>query len=162
VVSCKRERGNSTFVDLISHIRYTCFRYNPSAKAQELFRNVVLEMMDTNLPVFEEKALLAMTIVFRLKRPLKDFVASRRGPGRLRLVAPSQVALTRTDVDNLAKFVLDSLNEVLYQDDRQIVSLHVTKLLDNQDDCLGSTQIHLRQLTEEHVSTLLNNTFSLY
>jgi Holliday junction resolvase RusA-like endonuclease len=118
--------------------------------------------MDTNLPVFEEKSLLAMTIVFRLKRPLKDFVASRRGPGRLRLVAPSQVALTRTDVDNLAKFVLDSLNEVLYQDDRQIVSLHVTKLLDNQDDCLGSTQIHLRQLTEEHVSTLLNNTFSLY
>ena len=34
----------------------------------------------------------------------------------------------RPDLDNLAKSVLDALNEVAWADDSQIVSLHVTKV----------------------------------
>lgn len=34
----------------------------------------------------------------------------------------------RPDLDNLAKSVLDGLNGVIWQDDSQIVSLHLTKV----------------------------------
>ena len=34
----------------------------------------------------------------------------------------------RPDLDNLAKSVLDALNEVVWADDSQIVSLHITKV----------------------------------
>jgi len=35
--------------------------------------------------------------------------------------------LTRPDIDNYAKLCLDALNEIIWKDDNQVVSLHVTK-----------------------------------
>lgn len=152
------------------------FVYNPSAPAQESFRNVVTDLINGNnqqhkrgertTPFFGNET-LAMTIVFRLKRPNSHFVANRPGPDRLRLTAPLSAvgATTGADVDNLAKFVLDSLNGVLYQDDRQIASLHVTKLLDEyteENECRGSTHVCLRVLTQHHVDDLLKNALDLY
>jgi hypothetical protein len=108
---------------------------------------------------------LAVTIIFRMKRPNNHFVAGKRGPDRLRPTAPNQTSGNlRTDVDNLAKFVLDSLNGVLYADDRQIASLHVTKLLDNDADelCLGSTCVCIRLLQDKDVPRLLSSSLDLY
>jgi Endodeoxyribonuclease RusA len=108
---------------------------------------------------------LAVTIIFRMKRPNNHFVAGKRGPDRLRPTAPNQTSGNlRTDVDNLAKFVLDSLNGVLYADDRQIASLHVTKLLDNDVDelCLGSTCVCIRLLQDKDVPRLLSSSLDLY
>ena len=71
--------------------------------------------------------------------------------------APPQTSQTRTDVDNLTKFVLDSMNELLYEDDRQILSLHVTKVLDNEGLCEGSTEVYVRSINEKDVDILIHN-----
>ena len=102
-----------------------------------------------------------MSIIFRMKRPKSHFVNNRPGPGRLKKTAPPQTSTIRTDVDNLTKFVLDSMNEVLYEDDRQIMSIHVTKLLDNDGDCEGSTEVYLRSMKEEDVESILTSSFSI-
>ena len=67
----------------------------------------------------------------------------------------------KSDVDNLIKFVMDSMNEVLYPDDRQISSLHVTKLLDNDGLCEGSTEICLRAVSESDFDVLMDNSFKI-
>lgn len=136
--------------------------YNPSAKLQETFRKAVQDLVffdnDLQPPIFEADEFLVMTILFRLKRPKAHFINGKPGPERLRESAPSQTS-SRVDVDNLTKFVLDSMNEVLYQDDRQIVSIHVTKILDNEGMCQGSTEVYLRSIEEEAMETLINNAF---
>lgn len=163
------------------------FIYNPSAAGQESFRNIVQELIFQNVtlatshqlkdvlalqqqqppqqPLFGEQESLIMTMVFRLRRPNQDFVGGRRGPGRLRPTALEQrlPSPRPPDVDNLAKFVLDSLNGLLYADDRQVISLHVTKLLDSDGLCLGSTEVCLQRVkdTSEELDGLLCNSFDL-
>lgn len=39
----------------------------------------------------------------------------------------------RCDVDNLSKAILDALNGVAYEDDAQIVQLHLWRLVDNEN-----------------------------
>ena len=158
-------RGNP--LPLRRHRTSRGFMYNPSAKAQTSFREIVQTILfednlDDSQPLFGEEHALSMTIVFRMKRPKRHFVGGKPGPGRLRETAPPCTSVTRTDVDNLAKFVLDSMNGLLYHDDRQIASLHVTKLLDNEEECRGSTEVLVRVLKEDDLSTLLMNTFELY
>jgi Holliday junction resolvase RusA-like endonuclease len=41
-----------------------------------------------------------------------------------------------SDVDNLAGAVMDALNGVCYEDDKQIVDLHVSKLHGQKRDCV--------------------------
>jgi Endodeoxyribonuclease RusA len=180
------------------------FIYNPSASAQELFRSIVRNYLQTiqnstsdirtippvknietqlcastliiddhdknpttvhdgvNSPIFLSNQQLAMTIVFNMKRPQNHFVSSKRGPGRLRKKYNETTLehddndmdmypTTASDVDNLAKFVLDSMNGVLYVDDRQVVSLHAIKVFDSSCDdadrcCQGSTSICIRSI----------------
>lgn len=103
-------------------------------------------------PLFPAEAALAVTLIMRLKRPLIHFRASKREGCTLKANAPSALtSLTRTDVDNLAKFVLDACNGLLYDDDRQIQSLHVIKQLDNHEQCLGSTQLLIKSIRESGV-----------
>jgi Holliday junction resolvase RusA-like endonuclease len=166
-------RGNP--LPLRRHRTSRGFVYNPSAKAQESFRATVQALIrnqtaaydsaESVTPLFGSNATLAMQIIFRSKRPKIDFVRGRPGAGCLRNstndsknpAAPTQIwPPTRMDVDNLAKFVLDSLNGLLYEDDRQVVSLHVTKLRDDQDECKGSTEVCLRVVGEEDLNTLLS------
>ena len=79
----------------------------------------------------------------------------------MRPTAPCQIAQTRTDVDNLVKFVFDSMNTILYEDDRQITSVHLIKVLDNDGMCQGSTEIQLQSFNEEDVSILMKNSFAI-
>jgi Holliday junction resolvase RusA-like endonuclease len=135
------------------------FMYNPSSKYQESFRNVVEEMLSNNKknPLFVEEHQLAVKIIFHMKRPRNHFVSSRPGHGRLKAEAPPRLSPTRTDVDNLAKFVLDSLNGVLYVDDKQVASLSVLKIYDNDGHCEGCTEVSIVRLSEEHVDDLLHS-----
>ena len=139
--------------------------YNPSEQLQRTFREIVHEVVfqehNVQAPLFEEDEVLVMTIVFRMKRAKSHFVGGKPGPDRMKESAPSQTSQTRTDVDNLTKFVLDSMNEILYPDDRQIASLHVTKLLDNEGMCEGSTEVYLQSIRDEDVDTLLLNSFQV-
>lgn len=134
------------------------------------FKPTVQTGTDTGeiFPLFGINRQIAMSVIFRMKRPRNHFVSSKAGPGRLKdmycnttnestsagnsnvRILPS-TTIVGSDVDNLAKFVLDSLNGVLYVDDKQIVSLHVVKLYDDycsgiDNCCLGSTQISIRAI----------------
>ena len=106
--------------------------------------------------LFSEGESLRLSIIFRMKRPASHFVAGRRtGPSsRLKPAfssaggRPMPAAAIRSDVDNLAKFVMDSLNGVLYVDDRQVVNLNVMKVLDSEGPCFGATEVEICVLRE--------------
>eukprot|EP00978_Attheya_sp_CCMP212_P011846 scaffold29409_cov44-Attheya_sp.AAC.2 len=145
------------------------FVYNPSAGAQDAFRNVVqsllpplvdtedgLMMSGIGHTLFHEDEYVFMTIVFRLRRPRNHFKSNKAEKG-LRPSAPGRLHPVKTDVDNLAKFVLDSLNGLLYVDDRQVVSLHATKVYDTDGDCEGATDIIIRTCNEDQVESLIKN-----
>ena len=166
-------RGNPRA--LIRHRTARGFVYNPSREAQETFRDRLLEMLPSRFRptitddddygddggvavpsvLFSECDCLDLSIVFRMKRPLNHFVASRRAGPNARLKAayagtrwPPDGRAMRSDVDNLAKFVMDSLNGVLYVDDRQVVRLSAMKVLDSEGSCLGATEVEISVLAE--------------
>jgi hypothetical protein len=93
--------------------------YNPSEKLQSIFRETVQKLVFTDgtipEPLFEDDRVLVISMVFRLKRARHNFIGNKAGPGRMRDTAPHATSQTRTDVDNLTKFVLDAMNLVLYE-----------------------------------------------
>ncbi len=198
-------RGNP--VPLARHRSYRGFIFNPSAKKQKQFCDVVLDMLplsyfhfqslnanntiegitvpsgyetanitkgiDNVIPIFQHEV-ISVQIISRMKRPNKHFVANKPGPGRLRqppsnldsegnaihprdrpAYVASHLQVTRTDVDNLAKFVLDSLNGVLYTDDRQVASLTVTKVYDDEEPFTGSTDVIIKSMTMDDLNGVL-------
>ena len=76
-------------------------------------------------------------------------------PLSLEMVASDRRMCFRTDVDNLAKFILDSLNGMVYADDKQVASIHATKYYDNEGLCLGSTLVFIKNLKESDLDDLL-------
>jgi hypothetical protein len=172
---CLTVRGNP--LPLRRHRTSRGFVYNPSAAAQASFRSHVNELVfGTRLvehepnssacslpPLFAAETSLAVTLILRLKRPLSHFRASKREAARLKANAPPALtSTTRTDADNLAKFVLDACNGLLYEDDRQIQTLHVIKQLDNHDTCLGSTQLLVRCIDESMEGDILQHAIGPY
>ena len=167
-------RGNPR--PLVRHRTTYGHMYNPSAPSQACFRKLVeqiiyededmdeddydnynsnsnrMDGVTTNgtfmRPFFHANDHLVMSIIFRRKRPKNHFVSGKPGPGRMRSDAPKEISPISSDIDNLAKFVLDAMNGLLYDDDKQIVSLHVTKLLDNEDPWEGSTEVYVRSIAE--------------
>jgi Endodeoxyribonuclease RusA len=155
--------------------------YNPSSKYQHSFQKVVEGLLfrggrhggspideggfeprgQLQAPLFEAHEHLAMGVVFRMKRPRNHFINSKPGPDRLKANSPPRLSPIRTDVDNLTKFVLDSMNGILYHDDRQIMSIHVTKLLDDEDLCGGSTEIHLRSVEAGDLESIVVNALAV-
>lgn len=102
--------------------------YNPSKGKQGVFKNIVLALLPpdkANKVMFPSKTPVSVKLVSFLQRPLSHFVGNQRD-GKLRSGAPTY-AIGRTDVDNIAKFVLDCLNGIVYQDDRQVVELYACK-----------------------------------
>jgi len=137
------------------------FMYNPSAKAQRAFQEVVKSILlldpveEVQETFFDEDDFLVINLVFKMRRPRKHFIGNKAGPGRLRESAEKKLFTGRVDVDNLAKFVLDSLNELVYPDDRQVVSLHAIKVYDCDDDCEGSTEISIQSINDQDMEELL-------
>ena len=66
---------------------------------------------------------LAVYLYFRL--PIPQSYSKKRSAACL---TGSERPTKKPDLDNLAKSVLDALNGVIYLDDSQIVSLHMTKV----------------------------------
>jgi Holliday junction resolvase RusA-like endonuclease len=171
-------RGNPR--PLVRHRSARGFIYNPSSGNQDLFRNIVMELftksgegseIEPTIPIFSSEVALALTVVFRMRRPNTHFVASKREPERLRDTAPNMLSSQKQDVDNLAKFVMDSMNGILYEDDKQVISLHATKLVDNEimlSDgsiyeyvCEGSTEVFIREVTPDKADKLIGNSFDV-
>ena len=88
---------------------------------------------------------------FFLRRPTSDFVSRRRGRHRLKESAAASATMVpiKPDVDNLGKFLLDSLTGVLFEDDAQVVDLHMYKLRDNEGLCEGRVAICVKQFSQD-------------
>jgi Holliday junction resolvase RusA-like endonuclease len=162
-------KGNP--IPLARHRTYRGYVFNPSAKKQQQFASVVLNMLPTScfmnstisilgstsrtidnvVPIFKDDEIIDVKLLCRMKRPKNHFKASIPGPGRLKDNAPDSLYVTRKDVDNLAKFVLDSLNQIIYVDDKQIASLHVLKIYDDGHYSSGATDVLIQRLTHDHI-----------
>ena len=87
---------------------------------------------------------------FFTKRPKDEFVSKRRDNG-LREDAKTDentIVPIKPDVDNYGKFLLDSLKGALYEDDAQVVSLHMYKCRDSEGECNGRMMIECSLLDE--------------
>lgn len=108
-------------------------RYNPSKPSQKAFARAVmdacyndgLDSMVVANPRFGD-ALVVVTASFHF--PV------RKNGGSIKNTA---------DVDNLAKFLLDSLNGVLYNDDGQVVKLVAEKSFSNTHGGNGYTSVSI-------------------
>ena len=113
--------------------------YNPSAKNQTLWRQRALAT--GLLPDVPLTGALKLVIVFYLQRPKSHY---RAGKFSDQLKPSAPVFPTSTpDVDNLAKFVLDALNKVLFEDDSQVVELNCKKLFGEPRTTVRLTEIVL-------------------
>ena len=118
--------------------------WNSKKKEMVEFTKEVKELLPAakNQVLFKDGVCISITMVFYLPRPTMDFVGGRRAPGNLK---PSSLIKRflplHPDIDNLAKFVLDALNKVVYTDDKQIVKLVAYKLRHNDMSCCGGTRV---------------------
>jgi hypothetical protein len=134
------------------------FTYNPSKGSQLSFANVLTESLQLSIPLLEQtdgslvpvthfgSQLVSLQLDFFLQRPKSHFRNNQRH-NPLKASAPH--TKLSVDVDNLAKFVLDSLNSVLYQDDAQVVELCCQKYYHEEDQCLGKTVLRAKVVTRE-------------
>ncbi|KAL7563896.1 hypothetical protein ACA910_008031 [Epithemia clementina (nom. ined.)] len=111
-------------------------------------------------PFFVQSEQLVVSLTFRYRRPRHHFQpqsntttnsssssSGHHHPSR-RWLHPHYVHSQVTgsgggdgDVDNLAKFVLDALKNVVYHDDGQVVALSSTKIWSNDPASVGSTTV---------------------
>eukprot|EP01031_Cornospumella_fuschlensis_P034639 gene34639-41945_t len=113
--------------------------YNPSAKFQADF----LSACTAYLPATPLEGGIAVNMVFLFSRPKHHY-----GTGKNADVLKSTADLwhtKRSDIDNLAKFVLDALNSVAYKDDSQVCVLHTTKIY---TDTEPGVEVHIKKLGE--------------
>ena len=118
--------------------------FNPSKWKEEGFAASVRSVMGGLLGngTYYADDFIELSIHFRFRRPNDHFVNSKRDAA----VVKEDVARfpTMSDLDNLAKFVMDALKGVLYKDDRTIVRLVVEKSWDEVPTSPGSTTIQVR------------------
>ena len=147
------------------------FVYNPSAKPQAAFRQVVKDILsefsknnsderernvaEYQKPLFAERERLAMKLVFRMNRPKNHFINNKIGEGRLRESAPKWLVSKKVDVDNLSKFVMDSLNGITYDDDQQVVSLSAIKVYDSDGEFQGATEVSIHSVSDSEMDCFM-------
>ena len=121
------------------------FVWNPAENDQLLFqRNVRNLMVGENFPIHGDNSKVAIGITFRFRRPDCHF----RGRNRDGTILPRFLdeRVTGGDVDNHVKFVLDALNRVLYDDDRQVVQISACKVWAEDPISDGSTTVAVRNI----------------
>jgi Holliday junction resolvase RusA-like endonuclease len=87
------------------------------------FKQMVRKQLPDDFEIF--KGPVIINIDCRLTRP-KSHYGTGRNKGIIKKSAPLW-PLKTPDWDNLGKFVCDCCNEIIYQDDKQIISARVDK-----------------------------------
>ena len=124
---------------------------NLSKPKMQQFANQVKQQIPECLagPLFTREEPVEICIWFLLPRPVRHFEGNRRALGRIKesaknLLFPS----VRPDLDNLIKFVMDSVGSLVYSDDSQVVKLMACKIRHNQGMCEGATIVHFKEVNE--------------
>ena len=119
-----------------------------------LHKKKIQAAFKANLPkskelMFPRRTPLRMYVTFFLPRPKYHFAkASRREPKFIKqqYLGCGVLAVTKKDVDNLAKMVMDAGNKILYHDDEQVTQLIATKLYHTTGACTGYTMVRVEQM----------------
>ena len=104
--------------------------YDPSKEDKKIFAEKVVKKFTQDRPKYKFLSFpiqgpIIVHINFHIKRP-KSHYRTGKYEGIVKDKAP--IAHTsKPDIDNLAKFVLDACNNVLWKDDSIIVDLHLVK-----------------------------------
>jgi Holliday junction resolvase RusA-like endonuclease len=119
--------------------------WNPAENDQLLFNRSARSLMrGETFPLHGDNAKVAIGITFRFRRPDSHF----RGRNRNLVILPRylEARVTGGDVDNHVKYVLDALNGVLYDDDRQVVMISACKVWAEDPNSAGSTTVAVRNI----------------
>ena len=103
------------------------FQYDPSSKDKKDFL-LQCKQFAPKTPTLRN---IEMELTFCYKRPRSHFTSKKK-----QLILKDDAPLyksSKADVDNLAKFYIDSMNKVFYKDDAQIVSLSANKVWGSED-----------------------------
>jgi Holliday junction resolvase RusA-like endonuclease len=115
--------------------------YDPSSSEKRLWASLVREAImkteNIDFPVFHDCLTtkgLSLTVEFHMKRQQLDFKKKR---GQLILKDECQLYPGVKDINNMIKFVMDSLHDILYVDDKIIVKVVSQKLFTKDDECIS-------------------------
>ena len=100
--------------------------YDPCYKSKKEFADKVR----SKAPKKDLKGNISLSLTFYMPRP-KNHWKTKKGRCTQNLkewAKEHRLCRTKPDVDNLAKYVMDSCNEILWKDDCLIVRLQVEKL----------------------------------
>ena len=130
---------------------------NANRHKQDHLRRMVTGMLMENYglnpsehPIFPKGLGVAVEMEFHRRPPNDDFVANdRQRPLKeriLKAIIGDKVMMDekRPDIDNLGKFILDALQGIAYEDDAQVVSVAMKKVLDTNPPFEGRTYISFR------------------
>ena len=84
------------------------------------------------------------TSAFKGRDRSREYVGGRYGP------ESNWPDMMKPDVDNLAKFVMDALQGIVYSDDDQVVILGTIKMMDTRPPGEGSTEVTFSRLNRMH------------
>jgi Holliday junction resolvase RusA-like endonuclease len=99
------------------------------------------ELTENDFPIFDDDEPVEIEIKFYRKVPDCVFVAKDRNRPKVIFANGRKYDTQRPDIDNLCKFVLDALHNVVYSDDSQVVKLTATKMVDHQYPYTGRIEI---------------------
>lgn len=141
----------------LARARFFRGRYvNLSKPKMRQFATAIKEQIPecASAPLFARDEPVEICIWFLIPRPVRHFEGNRRALGRLKNSAKRFLfPFVRPDLDNLIKFVLDSVGGLVYVDDSQVVKLTACKIRDNEGLCEGSTIVHFKEVNE---TTIIN------
>ena len=143
---------------------------NTNRQKQDHLRRMVTGMLMENYsvnpadhPIFKKGVPVAVELEFHRRPPNDDFIANNRQNyfkdrimkvifGGFKLMFDTK----RPDADNLQKFVLDALEGIAYEDDAQVVSIAVKKVLDTNPPCEGRTYICFRKANDKDAMPIIS------
>lgn len=117
--------------------------YNPAARARISFVEALEEAIEPfglnqQECLFAPRIPLMADITMHMPRPQNHFERNRpRVEEFLRPEAVNMAHIRTPDVDNMAKFILDSLEGIVYENDSYITDCRCRKVYDNVGECDG-------------------------
>lgn len=113
--------------------------YDPLAGVKKAYKNVIQVQMNQFLEHSEHMLCGPIHVTINFFMPLPNSKSSRKTKGLYHIQKP--------DIDNLLKFILDTMSGVVYADDAYIFKIESTKFYSTQP----RTEIILREVLQEEI-----------
>ena len=120
--------------------------YSPSVRERNRFKAAIGGALNSgNFVYFRRTVAVKLKLVFFMPRPLHHFVGNVRRVDNIRQEFQGEREhWNKPDLDNLTKFVMDSLIGIAYEDDGQVYEIKAKKMYDNDGYCKGRISIDMK------------------